>query len=65
MQGKVKWYNNIKGYGFIQTDANEDVFVHRTGLENSYLGLDEGQVVEFEVKQGDKGPIAINVKKVS
>ena len=50
MQGTVKWYNEIKGYGFIQTSDNKDIFVHRSGLENSYLGLETGQTVQFDVK---------------
>lgn len=62
MQGTVKWYNEIKGYGFIQTSDNKDIFVHRSGLENSYLGLETGQIVEFDIKEGDKGPVAVNVK---
>ncbi len=64
MKGTVKWYNDIKGYGFIQTDDDKDVFVHRTGLENSSIGLEPGQTVEFEIKQGDKGPVAVDVKAV-
>lgn len=64
MKGTVKWYNDIKGYGFIQTEENKDIFVHRSGLENSEGGLETGQTVEFEVKQGDKGPVAVDVKKV-
>jgi len=64
MRGKVKWYNHVKGYGFIQSEDNTDVFVHRTGLVNSYYGLSEGQTVDFDTKQGEKGLIAINVKVI-
>lgn len=64
MKGTVKWYNDLKGYGFIQTEDNKDIFVHRSGLDSSANGLETGQTVEFEIEQGDKGPIAIKVKKV-
>lgn len=64
MQGKVKWYDATKGFGFIQQDNDSDIFVHRTGLTDSYSGLDEGQTVEFDTKQGEKGLIAINVKVI-
>jgi CspA family cold shock protein len=57
----VKWYNETKGYGFIQTEDNKDIFVHRTGLENSLRALETGQNVEFELKDGEKGPVAVNV----
>jgi CspA family cold shock protein len=61
-KGKVKWYNDVKGFGFIETDNQEDIFVHRTGILDSYEGLQTDQEVVFEVKQGEKGPMAINVK---
>jgi len=60
--GKVKWYNETKGFGFIETEDGKDVFVHRTGLQNSYSGLNEGQQVSFELKDGQKGPMAVEVK---
>ena len=63
--GKVKWYNEVKGFGFIESENGEDIFVHRTGLNNSYDQLQPDQQVVFETKQGDKGIMAINVKSVN
>jgi len=55
-QGTVKWFNGAKGYGFIQRQSGEDVFVHFSSIEaEGYKTLNEGQAVEFEVKQGPKG----------
>jgi CspA family cold shock protein len=64
-KGTVKWYNEVKGYGFIATENGEDIFVHRTGLYSSYEGLQPEQEVMFDTKQGDKGLSAINVKAAS
>jgi len=64
MKGTIKWYDRVKGYGFIQTEDNKDIFVHRSGLEDSHAQLEAGQAVEFEVEQREKGPVAIKVKKV-
>ena len=65
-QGKVKWFNSQKGYGFITTDEGEDVFVHYSAIAGSgFRTLDEGQRVAFEVTQGPKGLQAANVSKVS
>ena len=61
-KGKVKWYNETKGFGFIESENGEDIFVHRTGLVSSYAGLQPDQEVEFDTKVGEKGPVAINVK---
>ena len=62
--GKVKWFNNSKGYGFIEKEGGGDVFVHYTAIQgDGFKTLNEGQLVEFELSQGDKGPQAINVTK--
>jgi CspA family cold shock protein len=61
-KGKVKWYNEVKGFGFIESESGDDIFVHRTGLSNSYDVLQPEQAVVFDTKQGDKGLAAINVK---
>ena len=60
--GKEKWYNEIKGFGFIESENGDDIFVHRTGLSGSYRELQPEQEVVFEIKQGDKGLFATNVK---
>lgn len=63
-KGKVKWFNNAKGFGFIQRSTGEDVFVHFSAITmNGYRTLDEGTEVEFEVKQGPKGLMAENVNR--
>ena len=59
--GTVKWYNILKGYGFIQKEDGNDIFVHRTGLINSGDGLEIGQKVSYEVKDGPKGSFATGV----
>lgn len=64
--GRVKWFNNSKGYGFIGQDGGADVFVHYSAITGEgYRSLQEGDTVEFEVVQGQKGPQAANVSKVS
>ncbi len=63
-KGTVKWFNNAKGYGFIQRSSGEDVFVHFSAISmNGYRTLDNGCEVEFEVKQGPKGLQAENVER--
>ena len=61
-KGKVKWFNDAKGYGFIEQDGGEDVFVHFSAISmDGYKSLTEGQRVEFDVVQGSKGLQAANV----
>ena len=65
MIGKVKWFNNEKGYGFIEYSDNEDVFVHYSAIKhNGYKTLAEGQLVEFDLIQTEKGLQAVNVTSV-
>ena len=63
-QGTVKWFNSEKGYGFIQVEgSNTDLFVHFSAIQSSgFRSLEEGQRVEFDVTQGQKGPQAENVR---
>ncbi|MBI1808372.1 MAG: cold-shock protein [Gemmatimonadetes bacterium] len=64
MKGRVKWFNDSKGYGFIEREGGEDVFVHFSSINmEGFRTLAEGQPVEFEVKPGDKGLSAANVVK--
>lgn len=63
--GTVKWFNGSKGYGFIEREGGEDVFVHFSAIQgDGYRNLEEGQQVEFNVEQGAKGPQATNVNLV-
>jgi len=66
VQGKVKWFNNEKGYGFIGRDNGADVFVHYSAIMgDGFRTLQEGDQVEFEIVQGPKGPQAANVTKAA
>ncbi|MBQ1509261.1 MAG: cold shock domain-containing protein [Erysipelotrichaceae bacterium] len=64
MTGKVKWFNAAKGYGFITGDDGQEVFVHFSAIQaDGYKTLDDGQAVEYDVNNGEKGLQAINVRK--
>ncbi|CEA00130.1 cold-shock protein [Lysinibacillus sp. BF-4] len=64
-QGTVKWFNSEKGFGFIEVDGENDVFVHFSAIQgDGFKTLDEGQKVEFEVVEGNRGPQAANVTKL-
>lgn len=64
-KGTVKWFDSKKGYGFIEMEDGKDIFVHYNAIQDSgFKSLDEGQEVEFEIRQSDKGEQAENVTKV-
>ncbi|OCL27663.1 cold-shock protein [Orenia metallireducens] len=64
-KGTVKWFNAEKGYGFIEQEGGNDVFVHFSAIEgDGFKSLDEGQAVEFDIVEGDRGPQAANVIKL-
>lgn len=63
--GKVKWFSDSRGYGFIEQEEGPDVFVHHTGINGTgFKSLNEGDFVAFEVEKGQKGPAAVNVNVV-
>ncbi len=65
-QGTVKWFNAEKGFGFISTEEGQDVFAHFSAIQSDgFKTLDEGQKVEFDVEQGQRGPQAVNITKLS
>lgn len=64
LQGKVKWFNAEKGFGFIEVEGQDDVFVHFSAIQgDGFKTLEEGQDVSFEIEQGARGPQAANVQK--
>ncbi|OIJ12498.1 cold-shock protein [Anaerobacillus alkalilacustris] len=65
MQGKVKWFNAEKGFGFIEVEGQDDIFVHFSAIQgDGFKTLEEGQSVSFEVETGNRGPQAVNVEKL-
>lgn len=66
IKGNVKWFNGEKGFGFIEHEGGDDVFVHFSAIQGEgYKTLEEGQAVTFDLEQGQRGPQASNVRKVS
>ncbi|MDX8360337.1 MULTISPECIES: cold-shock protein CspD [Bacillaceae] len=63
-QGKVKWFNAEKGFGFIEVEGGDDVFVHFSAIQgDGFKTLEEGQEVSFDIEEGNRGPQAANVQK--
>lgn len=66
MEGRVKWFNDKKGYGFIETDNEGDVFVHYSAIQGEgFRSLQEGDKVTFDIEQSSRGPQAANVKRIA
>ena len=65
LQGTVKWFNNKRGWGFIVKEDGEDIFVHYSAIKgDGFKSLTEGQLVQFEIEEGSRGPAAANVEKL-
>ncbi|WP_207644290.1 cold shock domain-containing protein [Desulfolucanica intricata] len=65
MLGKVKWFNNDKGFGFIERESGDDLFVHYSAIQGTgFKSLEEGQQVEFDIVEGNRGPQAANVVRL-
>ena len=65
LQGTVKWFNNKRGWGFIVKEDGEDIFVHYSAIKGEgFKSLAEGQLVQFEIEEGSRGPAAANVEKL-
>ena len=65
LQGTVKWFNNKRGWGFIVKEDGHDIFVHYSAIKgDGFRTLDEGQRVQFEIEEGEKGPAAANVEPI-
>ena len=64
MTGIVKWFDAVKGFGFIQTSDNKDYFVHRSGIADGIPELEADQNVEFEIRENERGPVAIHVRVI-
>lgn len=63
-KGTVKWYNESKGFGFIETEDSDDIFIHRTNIKSSHGVLNEGDSVTFDITEGEKGLVATNLRVV-
>ena len=62
MEGIIKVFDKQKGFGFIQTEEGKDIFVHRSEIKDARFGLEQDQLVKFDTKEADRGPVAINVE---
>lgn len=63
MTGVIKWYDSLKGYGFILGDDKKDYFVHRSGAKGQFYTMEAGHNVEFSIKDSEKGPVAVDVEQ--
>lgn len=62
MTGTIKWFDSLKGYGFIKGDDNADYFVHRSGTKSHFYSMEAGHNVNFSIRDGNKGPVAFDVE---